>query len=447
MCTTLRIILKQDIIAAFMQPTSPSHGALLAAFAQHYTELVRYIARRTGCVEQARELAHDTWLRIAEREPPLQGPLLDPRAYVFTVSHNLVMNHLRRSNWIHAYLTECEQQALACAPHAPDVCDAAMYRQALVAVETALASLPERAREAYLAHGLHGDRQAEIASRLAVSVDTVKRDIAQANTAIEQALHAWRHTRVQADPPAASDGVRAGRRKSLTALLGLCAVGVGGTALWQQWQEQVWRYEVALATQRGRMLQRSLPDGTALTLDAQSRLDVNYSAAVRGILLHEGAAFFAVQKEPARAFVVQALGVKVTVLGTRFGVEIDGSQQVLVQVVSGLVRVEAHGQSTQLTAGQSLQVGAHATRLSTVAHPASWRSGTLDFDDVPLGDALARVARYCAMPLRATAAVAHLPISGTVRVADAWSWLASLPNVLPVRLRKHSDGSLELDRR
>src|SRR6218665_2884510 len=125
-----------------MSSSSPSNGALLSAFSQHYAELVRYIARRTGNLEEARGLAHDTWLRIAEREPGNDVPLADPRAYLFTISHNLVMNHLRRGSWMQAHLAECEHAHAVSPALAPDVADTAMYRQAVAAVESALERLP-----------------------------------------------------------------------------------------------------------------------------------------------------------------------------------------------------------------------------------------------------------------------------------------------------------------
>lgn len=66
---------------------------------------------------------------------------------------------------------------------------------------------------------------------------------------------------------------------------------------------------------------------------------------------------------------------------------------------------------------------------------------------MPLADALARVARYAPAALRATPAAARLPISGKVRVAEANGWLASLPSVLPVRVERQPDGSIDIAHR
>ncbi|MCZ2497572.1 iron dicitrate transport regulator FecR [Xylophilus sp. Kf1] len=435
-------------------PSTASTSALLAAFETHYAELIRYIARRTGNLEEARGLAHDTWLRIAERRPLDTGEgegsggdgaetgtaPLDPRAYLFSISHNLAMNHLRRGHWMAGYLAERGQVEIGAPAQTPDVAEAAMYRQAVAVVERRLDGLEPRVRDSYLASGLHGEKQADIAARLGVSINTVERDIARAARSIEAGLHAWRHT-----PPAAAPRVRGtGRRRSLAALLGVFGVAATGAGVWRHLQREALGFQLALDTPRGRRLERSLPDGSSLTLDAQSRLEVDYTAERRLARLLDGAAFFAVRRDADRPFVVRARGVEVTVLGTRFGVEIDGGQAVVVQVESGRVRVEAYGRRHELTAGQSLRAFQGEAVLRDVARPAAWRQGEIAFDAVPLAEALARVARYAPRTLRASPAAGALRISGTLRVADAQDWLASLPRVLPVRLKPLPDGGVEV---
>jgi len=89
---------------------------LLDGFEQNYHEVVRYLAKWTSNLDEARALAHDTWLRIAERKPTTDGDvqLDDPRAYLFTVAHNLAMSHLRRGNWLQGYIYEQTQTNTRC---------------------------------------------------------------------------------------------------------------------------------------------------------------------------------------------------------------------------------------------------------------------------------------------------------------------------------------------
>lgn len=429
-----------DLPASSATTSATSTRALLAGFAQNYNEVIRFLARRTGNLDEARSLAHDTWLRIAERQPQAEADiqLADPRAYLFTVAHNLAMNHLRRGHWLQGYVQERTQGEMQHPSQTPDVAEGAMYRQAIAAVEATLQALPERARGIFLAHRLHGESQVDIAGRLGVSLNTVERDIILASERLETTLHRWRGTQAPSTPS------RASRRKSLSALLGMAAVGVTGVALWGHLQREAMRWQTTLATPRGRALRQTLPDGSEITLDALSRLDVAYSANDRAVRLLQGAAFFAVQRDMARPFTVQALGAQVTVLGTRFGVEIEGRQTVLVQVESGHVRVDEGGRTHDLLAGEGLRIvaGQAARRLNGQAAP--WRTGELEFDAVPLGDAVARIARYAPYPLRSTPEVQSLRISGKLRIADARDWLGALPATLPVRLVRLPEGGLEV---
>ena len=91
-----------------MELSAPFTRALLAGFGNAYTDLLRLTTRSTGCREDARDLVHDTWVRLAEHEhngspaaDPIaaQGEAHTPRdvtAYLGTMAQNLALDHLRR---------------------------------------------------------------------------------------------------------------------------------------------------------------------------------------------------------------------------------------------------------------------------------------------------------------------------------------------------------------
>ena len=70
---------------------------LLHEFPLHYESLVRFLRRRLGCDEQAREVAHDTWMRLAERPAAGAEPIGDARSYFCTVAANLHLDQHRRT--------------------------------------------------------------------------------------------------------------------------------------------------------------------------------------------------------------------------------------------------------------------------------------------------------------------------------------------------------------
>ena len=149
---------------------------------------------------------------------------------------------------------------------------------------------------------------------------------------------------------------------------------------------------------------------------------------------------------------VEAAGVRVTVLGTRFGVDIEeggqSGQRVSVQVASGRVQVQTLGadarswQTHELGAGQGLRLerGAVVRTQAASGDAAAWRDGELVFADTTLGEALQRLGRYAPFELQATPEAARLPLSGRVRIAQAHAWVRALP----VQVRQQPGGGLLL---
>lgn len=420
--------------------------ALLAGFGPAYADLLRIATRSTGGRDEARDLVHDTWLRLAEHAQAGAGDAStpetprDPTAYLAVMAQHLALDGQRRSQRLARHVDEAALHAQLAPPHSPDVADTVMYRQALSVLEQALADLPERCRAAFVAHRVHGERQPEIAARLGVSLNTVERDLMQAGDCIADALLRWRGTAASVRQP--------GRRRSLAALLGVAGMGVGGVIGWRQWQqhqqEQV-LWQAALTSPHSRQTRHALPDGSTLQLDALSSAQLQFFAGRREVQLVQGAAFFAVARDVARPFSVQVGPVRVTVLGTRFGVErLPGADAaVLVQVESGRVRVSpGPGRPAQeLSAGQAVQVRADGSLAAAlVSQAAPWRHGELVFDQATLGEVLARLSRYAPYALAATPAAARLPVSGRVRIAQARAWLDALPQALPVRVQQQPDG-------
>lgn len=428
--------------------------ALLSGFDRAYSDLLRVATRSTGSREEARDLVHDTWVRLAEHAhgAPAGASAEVPRdttAYLAVMAQHMALDAQRRRQRHGSYLDQAVLHEQLAPSHAPDVADSVMYRQALQVLEAALAALPERSRAAFIAHRLQGERQPDIAEQLGVSLNTVERDLIQANACIEDALHRWRGT-----CPGSAGARRPGRRRSLGALLGVAGFGLAGGLGWQQWRhyrDTHVQWQAGWSSARGQQARHGLPDGSSLLLDALSSAQVQYFATRRAVRLTQGAAFFEVERDPERPFTVQAGGVRVTVLGTRFGVELamgaSGQERVTVQVESGLVRVESDaggGPVQELSAGQGLRLeGGLATQTRGEAgQAASWRHGELVFADATLGEALARLSRYAPFELQATPEAARLPLSGRVRIAKAHAWVRALPHALPVQVRRQADGGL-----
>jgi ferric-dicitrate binding protein FerR (iron transport regulator) len=76
---------------------------------------------------------------------------------------------------------------------------------------------------------------------------------------------------------------------------------------------------------------------------------------------------------------------------------------------------------------------------------APWRSGWLDFDQVPLGEAAAQLNRYRPGALvTVDPAVAAMPVFARVNIARSTQWLQGLPAVLPVTVSIAADGGVTI---
>ncbi len=141
----------------------------------HHGWLHGWLRKKLGCSHRAADLMHDTFVRVLAREVPLT--IREPRAYLTTIANGLVLNHYRRSRIEQAWL---DALTLLPEPLAPSPETQAIMIETLIQLDRLLDGLPRLVREAFLLSQLDGLRQSEIATRLGISVPTVKRYIARA---------------------------------------------------------------------------------------------------------------------------------------------------------------------------------------------------------------------------------------------------------------------------
>ena len=143
-----------------------------------------------------------------------------------------------------------------------------------------------------------------------------------------------------------------------------------------------------------------LNDGSAVYLDAETAVAVDYGPARRSVRLLSGQAFFEVASAPERPFTVPADGLSVTVTGTSFAVG-RGVAETSVAVQSGTVEVALNtpdGEPARLVRGDRLSLtresGDVAMSRVDPDEVASWRSGRLSVDGMPLSDLVEALDRY-----------------------------------------------------
>jgi len=195
-----------------------------------------------------------------------------------------------------------------------------------------------------------------------------------------------------------------------------------------------------------------LPDGTRVTLDADSAVDVAFTGGRRDVRLLNGRAFFDVVHDKAHPFAVQAAGRVVTALGTQFDVRLTPGA-VRVVLAQGSVSVaSAPGAPAaplvKLVPGQAFaaQNGA-AGQVSSVDldQALGWKQGVVEFQDRPLSEAIGVLNRYTrAQIVIKDPKVAAMRITGVFRTGDIARFGRSVSQVLPVRMIVRDPNTYEL---
>lgn len=198
----------------------------------------------------------------------------------------------------------------------------------------------------------------------------------------------------------------------------------------------------ALATAVAAASTRTLPDGSVIELHPGAVVEIRYETAARRVRLMRGEALFHVQKDPQRPFLVEAGHVEVGAVGTAFHVRLD-TDAVEVLVTEGRVRIvdpvrgasllpeTARTSATESTDHDLLIAGERATvdftrqplaasrlsslDLSEIETKLAWRTPRLDFEGMPLREAIHLFNRHNSVQI-----VLSDPQSGSQRISGTF---------------------------
>jgi transmembrane sensor len=179
--------------------------------------------------------------------------------------------------------------------------------------------------------------------------------------------------------------------------------------------------------------QLRLGDGTVVTLDAQTRLDLRFSAGERRLMLKAGRERFEVARDASRPFIVMAGAREVVATGTVFDVSLAGGDVAVTLLEGGVdVRDVTPGSRravVRLAPGQGLQIagGRPPVPRPVTAAERQWPSGMLEFDGTPLREVLAIANRYSRRPIiLGDASLGELRVTGGYPLGDPTKLAATL---------------------
>jgi transmembrane sensor len=244
------------------------------------------------------------------------------------------------------------------------------------------------------------------------------------------------HRRVTVAPRAGLHGIR----RAAAMAMALMVLAAAGLAFWYV-AHQGTRYGTAV----GQVRSVPLEDGSHVTLDTASRIQVSVRADERRIDLISGDAYFEVAKDPRRSFVVRVNRARVVAVGTQFYVERQGSG-LMVLVTEGTIRLERPAEPPQeVAAGSEARLEATQLRIShptdlEVEEALGWRNGYLLFRDTSLADAVVKFNRYSPKKiLIEDPSIAGIRIGGHFRFDDVQGFLWLLKSGFPINVDERVD--------
>lgn len=216
-------------------------------------------------------------------------------------------------------------------------------------------------------------------------------------------------------------------------------------------------YRTAIGEQRSVLL----ADGSVITLNTASRIEVDLQEDRRLIRLLEGEALFNVAPDRSRPFDVVAGNTTLQAVGTQFNVD-RRSKITTVTVVEGRVAVSStprgsgpggSGQerrttpdplSAILSAGEQLVVTPTAIakpKRANIAVATAWTQRQLIFEKRPLGEVAEEFNRYNRDAIEiADAGLRQQQVTGVFQANDPTSFMTFLAQIPTVKIHQMEDG-------
>ncbi|MGY2188713.1 fec operon regulator FecR [compost metagenome] len=231
---------------------------------------------------------------------------------------------------------------------------------------------------------------------------------------------------------------QASRRDALRVIAGL---GLLGGGLWIGARSPLGDSLLAdLHTGRGQRENFNLADGSRLSLNADSAVDLHFDDQQRLVILRRGELIIQVTPDPRRPLRVRTAQGEARALGTRFLVsqEQDASRVVVLEhsvearLFDGTQRVLQEGESALLYARHIEPVSGDQQ------HRADWLSGRLNVLDEPLENVVQALRPYSRGFVRVSPEVRDLRVQGVFPLNDPARTFAALAETLPIRVDHYS---------
>ncbi|MCO7504800.1 MULTISPECIES: FecR family protein [Pseudomonas] len=197
-----------------------------------------------------------------------------------------------------------------------------------------------------------------------------------------------------------------------------------------------------IRTGSGQWTTQQLPDGSRISLDGRSAVDLQFDAQSRTLRLLSGEILLDVAKDASRPFRVVTEHGSIRALGTRFMVERSEHSTRLAMLESS-TEVKSAGSSRTVSAGQQVRFDATGIQPLQAVDAAgleqAWASHQMMVKEQPLGEVLERLARnHGGYLLFDAKALAHLNVTAVLPADDSERALRLLARSFPIRVQHYT---------
>ncbi|WP_426217781.1 DUF4880 domain-containing protein [Pseudomonas sp. DWRC2-2] len=239
---------------------------------------------------------------------------------------------------------------------------------------------------------------------------------------------------------------RSNRRQFLRNTLALSALATLTGTLYNQYTPLSGVF-ADLTTRTGERTSQRLTDGTTLTLNARSAVDVKVGQEKRAIELLQGL-----------IHIVVLAGQSPMVISTRDGqISLEQgtltiglqSEKTSVAVLDRQVNlISKNGQLQRLVAGQGILMGDSIlkTHKIDIEGERAWLNGFVQLNDQPLALLIDRLRDYRSGVLRLDPDIANIRVSGIFPLDDTDVALETLEQTLPVRVNRRTNYWVSISR-
>jgi len=164
--------------------TPQSSHSWESAFQAHYVELCEYVLRFVGSAEAAQDLVQDLFLRLWDSRGPRDASRLT-RPYLYVAARNRALKYLRHRRVVAAWIARAASEEIPPSDTPEDLC---LLGELDEAVQQAIAELPARCRAIFVLRRREQLSYREIATRLGISLGTVKSQMWRATLRLRSRL-------------------------------------------------------------------------------------------------------------------------------------------------------------------------------------------------------------------------------------------------------------------